>query len=297
MRPFLPFLLLALVPGALVAQDQTAAPVAPAAPPAVAPDAVVISAEGGIKVTRADFEAAVGSLPPQYQQVALGPGRRQFAQDLLRMKVLAAAAAAAGLEQRPAVAAQLAVMRENVLASAQLDALRASVEVGEAELRAMYEAGKAGFESAQARHILVAFKGSPAARPDRPELTEEQAKARAEELRAKVAGGAAFADVAKAESDDTGSGADGGSLGEFGRGQMVPEFEEAAFGTPVGQLSPVFRTQFGYHFVQVDQRGTRSFEDVRPELARAESEKRLRAAVEKLTTDAKPVLDPAFFGN
>lgn len=295
MRPFVPVLLLALVSGALVAQDQNAAP-APVAP-AVAPDAVVLSAEGGIKVTRADFEAAIQSLPPEYQQVAMGPGKRQFAQDLLRMKVLAAAAAAAGLEKSPEVAAQLAVMRENVLASAQLDALRASVAVDEAALRAAYEAAKPGLEFAKARHILIAFKGSPAARPDRPELTEEQAKAKAEELRAKIAGGAAFADVAKAESDDTGSGADGGSLGEFGRGQMVAEFEEAAFGTPVGQLSPVFRTQYGFHFVQVDERGTRTFEQVRDQLARTESEKRLRAAVEKLTTDAKPVLDPAFFGN
>lgn len=295
MRPLVPVLLLALVSGALVAQDQNAAP-APAAP-AVAPDAVVLSAEGGIKVTRADFEAAIQSLPPEYQQVAMGPGKRQFAQDLLRMKVLAAAAAAAGLEKNPEVASQLAVMRENVLASAQLDALRASVAVDEAALRAAYEAAKANLEFAKARHILVAFKGSPAARPDRPELTEEQAKAKAEELRAKIAGGAAFADVAKAESDDTGSGAEGGSLGEFGRGQMVGEFEEAAFGTPVGQLSPVFRTQFGFHVVQVDERGTRTFEQVRDQLARSESEKRLRAAVEKLTTDAKPVLDPAFFGN
>lgn len=296
MRSPISSLLLVLSVCALVAQEPAAAPGVPAAP-GVAPDAVVLSAEGGIKITRADFEAAVESLPPEYQQVARGPGKRRFAQDLLRMKVLAGAGLAAGLEQQPQVAAQLAVMRENVLASAQLDALRSSLAVSEADLRAAYESSKAEFEFARARHFLIAFRGSPAARPDRPELTEEQAKARAEELRAKIAAGAAFADVAKAESDDTGSAAEGGSLGEFGRGQMVPEFEEAAFGTPLGQMSPVFRTQFGYHVVQVDERGTRGFDDVRDQLARAESDKRLRAAVEKLTADAKPVFDSTYFGN
>lgn len=80
--------------------------------------------------------------------------------------------------------------------------------------------------------------------------TEDQAKA----LQQEIAGGKAFADLAK-EHSSCPSGAQGGSLGEFGEGAMVPEFDAVVFSDlPVGQVSEPVKTQFGYHLLIVDKR-------------------------------------------
>ena len=278
---------------ALTAQPTPTA--AAVAAPAASADPVVLSS-GSIEIRKSEFEAALQSLPPQYQQFALGPGKKQFAEEFLRMKLLAIEGAKAGLENDPEVIKQFATIRENLLASAQLKKMDAAITVAEADLRAAYDARKADFEKAKARHILVAFKGSPAAQSGKPELTEEQAKAKAEELRAKVEGGASFEAVAKSDSDDTGSGEQGGDLGEFGRGQMVPEFEQAAFTTEVGKLSPVFRTQYGFHFVKVDARNTTPFEQAKEGLERSLRGTKVQEAMKKLVDDAKPTFDEAYFG-
>ena len=278
---------------ALTAQPTPTA--AAVAAPAASADPVVLSS-GSIEIRKSEFEAALQSLPPQYQQFALGPGKKQFAEEFLRMKLLAIEGAKAGLENDPELQKQLAAVRENLLASAQLKKMDAAITVAEADLRAAYDARKADFEKAKARHILVAFKGSPAAQSGKPELTEDQAKAKAEELRAKVEGGASFEAVAKSDSDDTGSGEQGGDLGEFGRGQMVPEFEQAAFTTEIGKLSPVFRTQYGFHFVKVDARNTTPFEQAKEGLERSLRGTKVQEAMKKLVDDAKPTFDEAYFG-
>src|ERR1017187_9098563 len=72
---------------------------------------------------------------------------------------------------------------------------------------------------------------------DAKELTDEEALAKAQEIRKKLVDGADFATLAKAESDDAGSGANGGDLGTFGKGRMVPAFEQVAFTIAVGELS------------------------------------------------------------
>jgi parvulin-like peptidyl-prolyl isomerase len=291
----------ALVAGSVLAQNNpapapAAAPAAPAAAPVVAPDAVVLSA-GGITVRRAEFEEAIKGLPQQYQEFALGPGKKQFAEDFLRMKLLAAEGQKAGLEKDPEVVVQLNNIRDQIIAGAQLKKMQEAVKVSDEDLKKTYETRKNEFEKVKARHILVAFKGSPAAQPGKPELTEEQAKAKAEGLRQKIETGAAkFEDLAKTDSDDIGSGETGGSLGEFGHGQMVPEFEQAAFATEIGKLSPVVRTQYGFHVIKVEERGFTPFEQAKASLEGAERSAKLQAETKKLVDDAKPTFNDAYFG-
>ena len=99
-----------------------------------------------------------------------------------------------------------------------------------------YEAHKSEFERVHARHILIRAAGSPmAVRPGQKDLTDAEALAKAQEIRKKIEGGEDFAALARAESDDTGSGANGGDLGFFGHNQMVPPFEEAAFAMKAGR--------------------------------------------------------------
>ena len=102
------FMALALSAAVGLAQDKPAA--APAAPAGNA-DPVIMSAPG-VQVHKSEFEAALKSLPAEYQQFAQGPGKRQFADDYIRMKLLAAQGMAAGLDKDPDVQSQLALLKE-----------------------------------------------------------------------------------------------------------------------------------------------------------------------------------------
>lgn len=263
--------------------------------PAEKPADPIVIAAGDMTVRQSEFESAIKTLPPEYQQFAAGPGKRQFAEDYLRMKMLAAEGTKAGLDKDPEVVRQITLMRENLVANAQLTRIEKGITISDADLQKAYEANKAEYETVKARHILVAFKGSPAAPQGKKELTEEEAKAKAEALRKQVAEGAKFEDLAKKESDDTGSGANGGDLGPFRRGQMVPEFEKAAFEGKPGELTPVVRTQFGYHVIKVDEHSTTPFAEVKAQLERTERQRRVQEALDAMKTTAKPTFNEAYF--
>ncbi len=96
-----------------------------------------------------------------------------------------------------------------------------------------------------ASHILVMHEGSPRSSETR---TKEEALTLIEELKGKITDGADFAELA-GESSDCPSGSSGGSLGAFGRGQMVKPFEEAAFALDAGETSDIVETEFGYHLI------------------------------------------------
>lgn len=96
-----------------------------------------------------------------------------------------------------------------------------------------------------ASHILLMYEGSTRSTATR---SKDEAKAGIESLQTELEGGADFAELASANSDCP-SGQDGGSLGTFPRGMMVPAFEEAAFALDVGEVSGVVETDFGYHLI------------------------------------------------
>ncbi len=275
---------LMLVTAIAVAQDK----------PAAQADPIVVAA-GDLAIKQSEFEGAIKTLPAEYQQYAMGPGKKQFAEDYLKMKMLAAEGMKAGLDKDPELLKQLNLMRENLVAQAQLKKIEAGVAVSDADLQKAYDANKNQYEQVKAKHILVAFKGSPAAQQGKPELTEEQAKAKAEDLRKQIVGGASFEDLAKKESDDTGSGSNGGELGEFGRGQMVPEFEKAAFEAKPGDVTPVVRTQFGYHIIKVEEHSNTPFAQVKATLEKQERQTRLQSTLDKMKADAKVTYNDAYF--
>lgn len=149
---------------------------------------------------------------------------------------------------------------------ADLATIRSRINLTEEQLRQAYEASREDYrtgESVQARHILLRTdQGAPAGQI-------EQARREAQQLLDRIRAGEDFAALAREHSDDPGSAAQGGDLGWFERGQMVPEFEQAAFSTPAGQLSDVVQSQFGFHIIQILEKrsgGYRSFEQVRLEL-------------------------------
>lgn len=97
----------------------------------------------------------------------------------------------------------------------------------------------------RASHILLMYKGSARSTATR---SKDEARSGIEDLQRKITAGADFASLARTHSDCP-SAAQGGDLGFFGKGQMVPEFETAAFGMQPGEVSGVIETSFGYHLV------------------------------------------------
>jgi len=134
-------------------------------------------------------------------------------------------------------------------------------------------------EEAQAAHILVRIpEGSD-------ENTRKQKRALAEKLLADAKSGKDFAALAREFSDDKGSAASGGDLGRFGRGAMVPAFEQAVFSLKPGEISNLVETQFGYHIIKLTthhEARVQPLDDVRDDIKRAlKTEKSVQLAFEK----------------
>jgi parvulin-like peptidyl-prolyl isomerase len=108
--------------------------------------------------------------------------------------------------------------------------------------------------------------------------------------------GADFATLAKAESDDTGSGSKGGDLGTFKHGQMVKPFDEAAFTLPVGQVSEPVKTDFGYHIIKISSRTSKTFEEAKPDIEKQLKPKMAREAVDKIKAQTPVTLNDEYFG-
>jgi peptidyl-prolyl cis-trans isomerase C len=287
-----------------LAQQNPPAPATAPKPAAPAPatasadaDPVIISGNG-MEIRKSEFEGAVKTLPPQYQQFAMGPGKKQFAEDYMRMRMLAAQGAKDGVQNDPDVQRQLDLMRANLLATAELKRIEDNVTVTDADIKAYYDANKKDYEQVHARHILIAPKGSPAAQPakdGKPELTDAEAKAKAEEIRTKLVAGGDFAMLAKSESSDVGSGESGGDLGSFGHGQMVPEFEAAAFAAKPGEITPVVKTQFGYHIIKVESHDVTPLESVKPAIEKTLKQKKMQEMLEAMKSGANAKYDEAYF--
>ncbi len=142
------------------------------------------------------------------------------------------------------------------------DAIAAEVLIDGSELRQFYDANIDQYsapERRRARHILLARDGD----------NDEALAERALELRRQLEGGADFAELARTQSDDPGSAAQGGELGWNGRGVYVEAFEDALFGLEVGELSAPVSTEFGYHIIELQEvtgGQVEAFEDIRESL-------------------------------
>ena len=137
--------------------------------------------------------------------------------------------------------------------------LRQAMEITDERLRSYYDENTDQYtreEQVRARHILIQTG---------PDATEEAARGEAEETLARIQAGEDFAALARELSDDPGSAANGGVLRPFGRGEMVPEFEQAAFGATAGELVGPVKSSFGFHIIEVQSKtegGLQPFEEV-----------------------------------
>lgn len=177
--------------------------------------------------------------------------------------------------------------RRDLLISRFLETEFASkTSVSEAESRSFYDKNLDKFkrdETVKASHILVGVDSTASA--------DDKKKARetAEKLRKELVGGADFAVLAKGNSTCPSS-QQGGDLGFFGKGQMVPPFEKAVFALKPGEISDVVETQFGYHIIKLTERNpaaTTAFSDVKAKIEEYLKGQKVNEAIQKYLADAR----------
>lgn len=258
-----------------------------ALPGLAADDAAVVSGPAGV-VTPDDVRAGVSLwVSPENRQMFMSNPRaiEDLARGVYSERTAAAKAQAEGLANEPAVARQLVLARDRVLAAAWVDRQVGAVPADEATIdklaRSIYNAEPQRFqlpEQVHARHILVAA-------PEKDASAREAARTKAQALLAELRSGADFAKLAQERSDDKGSGARGGDLGFFDNQRMAPAFSKAAFAlNKPGQLSEVVETQFGYHIIRLEARkpaGKRPYDEVAEELRQSARERVERGARQK----------------
>ncbi len=241
------------------------------------PDAsTVVARVNGDEITLGHVIATASALPAQYQQLEDGVLYDFILEQLVQQHLL-------GQQQdalNPLNALRLENETRSLRAVQTVEAITAA-EVTDEAIQAAYDAQFAEFEGEDefnASHILVE--------------SEDEAKA----IKAQLDEGADFAELAKEKSTGP-SGPNGGSLGWFGKGQMVPEFENAVVALEKGSVSEPVQTQFGWHLVALnDKRKTQAPElaVVRDELAQTIRQDAIQAKVDELTQQAtieRPALE------
>ena len=237
--------------------------------------ASAIAAESGVliqgpkfAITTVDIQADSLRMPQEMRSIVLTKPQTvtQIASNLYARRSMAQQAEAEALDKDPAIAAALQIARDKVLSDAFMEKMdkanEPKPEAAEAMARAAYKAKPERFKSEEqvrARHILVAG-------------TDAESKAKAEKILADLKAGGDFASLAKEHSADKSNADQGGDLGFFARGKMVPEFETAAFTlAKAGDLSGVVETKFGFHIIQLQEKksaGVRPYDEVKADLVK-----------------------------
>jgi peptidyl-prolyl cis-trans isomerase C len=270
-------------------------PIQPA-PAQVPPDKVILTV-GDLTITAQQFDEITDGMPDQSKAFLKGPGRKQFADQLVKVLVLAQEGKRRKLDEKSAFRSQLMYSDDLALANFTYLSLTKDAKIDDDAMHAYYDAHKAEYEQIHARHILIRMKGSTVpVKPGEKDLSDEEALAKAQDLEKRLKAGEDFAKLADAESDDAAGPMNGGDLGTFGHGRMVPSFEEAAFKLAPGQISEPVKSQFGYHIIKVESHETKSFDEVKAEIDKKLRPDEAKKSMDALEKGAKVIYDDVFFG-
>lgn len=160
--------------------------------------------------------------------------------------------------------------------------------ISDEEIKKYYENNKSEFyeDKVKASHILI--KTVDKNDKELPKEKQEEAKKKAEDILKKVKSGEEFSKLAKEYSED-GSASNGGDLGFFTKGEMVPEFEAAAWGLKPGEVSELVKTKYGYHIIKVTDKVNKqlSFDEVKDTIKNKLLSEKFNTNVNKLVKEAK----------
>lgn len=251
----------------------------------------VVMHVNGEPVTESEFNAFAQSVPEEQRAfLASNPqGKRMLANEIVKLKMLEQEARRLGVSADPEVQTQID------MTNAQIVATRALEKIVKPKLEAYVRAefDKERKDTINLRHIVIAHAGGQVPARDGSTRPPEQALQKAQAIAARLRGGGAdFAELARAESDDQQSAANGGSLGPVNRAMLPPEIGSVIAKLQPGQVSDPVRTPLGVHIFRVD---APSLEEMRPALMRRAQQQVVMETMEALQKQAKVDLDPGFF--
>ena len=196
----------------------------------------ILAVVDGRNITHADMFNLLQSIGQNAAAFQGEEGQKQLLDELVMQELLYSDALGQGLQEEEAFKSALAEMEKSLLKQYAMKKLLDGITADEAEIKDYYDQHTSSFtspEKATANHILV--------------NSLEEAEKIAEEIK----NGLDFKEAAKKYSSCP-SNSQGGALGTFTRGQMVPEFEQATFSMTPGTVSEPVKTQFGYHLIQLE---------------------------------------------
>jgi peptidyl-prolyl cis-trans isomerase C len=201
----------------------------------------VLAIVNGNEITEKDIHRASLGFPQETQEYyKTEEGKKQFLDQMINFELIYNYARDNDMKNDPDYIEQVQLIEKDLLIQIGVKNIMADVDITEEEIQKYYADNSQMFKSAEtasAKHILVD--------------TLEQM----EEIKAEITNGMSFEEAAQKYSKCPSAG-QGGSLGSFTRGRMVPEFEEAAFELQVGEISEPVKTQFGYHLIQLDEKNS-----------------------------------------
>lgn len=205
-------------------------------------------------ITEADVDATIAALGQRGEAYNNPQGRKAVLEQLINKNLLLCDAKKNLYEYDPKFKAELAKIKDEMLANFAIEKAIANIKVSDEEVKKFYEEHKSelvGGETVDASHILV------------------DSEDKANEILASInEGKITFEDAAK-EYSSCPSKEKGGNLGEFGKGQMVPEFDSAVFEMEVDEIKGPVQTQFGYHLIKLNKKNEAKeipFDDIKPQL-------------------------------
>lgn len=216
----------------------------------------ILASVAGNPITEEDVARFIAALGERGAAYNTPEGHKVVLEELIANRLFLADAKKNLLEYEDGFKKRLAQIKDRLLVDYAMEKALGKITVSDADVKKYYDehaAEMVGGESVNASHILVA--------------DEETALAILARIRA---GEITFEDAAK-ENSSCPSGGEGGMLGDFGRGQMVPEFEEACFSMEIGAISEPVKTQFGYHLIRLNGKNAAEaipFERIKEELRR-----------------------------
>lgn len=199
----------------------------------------VLATVNGVAIKESDVDVMVAAFAQHGQNMNNEQGRKMVLEQLISKKLLLLDAQKNLFEYDPEFKKELEMVKNDLLVNFVMKKTMEKVSVTDAEVKEYYEKNKENLvegEKVGASHILVD--------------NEEKAKEILEKINNKEV---SFEDAARAESSCP-SNENGGNLGEFTRGQMVPEFDEACFSMEVGEIKGPVKTQFGYHLIKLNSK-------------------------------------------
>ena len=212
----------------------------------------VLAVVAGEEITQEQFDLFVQGLPREQQSYLANPQfKAQCLEQLVALYLFAKKGEELKLEESEEYIKIITNAKRDILAQMAMREALKDVDVTEEEMKTFYDENQSHYEKAptvSAKHILV------------------DSEEKCNEILAQITSGEKEFEAAAQESSSCPSGQRGGSLGEFGKGQMVPEFEKAAFEAEVGQVVGPVQTQFGYHLIKVESKNEgsiASFEEVK----------------------------------